>query len=180
MSLMKNSGMHNLPPLRRTKSNGAYSSLIAFIFVLASVVYLIISRTSELPQYTNVNNATPKIPAENSTGKEALQAGGGMTLSNEPTASEGSYNKVDSGSEDKIATDSEEKLSAGQNVGQVTTSTYLSHNGDTLKKIAIRLYGKSKSTAALARRNPTITLQQILPAGVSIILPPELKKIPQK
>lgn len=74
---MKNSGMHNLPPLRRTESNGAYSSLIAFIFVLASIVYLIISRTSEPPQYTSVNNATPKITAENSTGKEALQAGGG-------------------------------------------------------------------------------------------------------
>lgn len=68
-----------------------------------------------------------------------------MTSSNEPIASEGSYNKVDSGSEDKIATDSEEKLSAGQNAGQVTTSTYLSHNGDTLKKLQFDFMANPKA-----------------------------------
>ena len=172
--------MRDLQPLPRTEGIGAYSSLIAFIFVLAGIVYFIISRTYEPPQHTRLNNTVIKTTAENSLGKQALKAGQSATSSNELIASEEGSNKADARGEEKIAELSEEKISTTQNAGLVVTSTYLSHNGDTLKKIAIRLYGNSNNAAALARKNPTIKLKQILPAGVSILLPSELKKLPQK
>jgi phage tail protein X len=174
---MKNSGMRELPPLRRTRGAGINRSLIAFILILAGAAYFVVARTSEPPQEALANNTateeTPENePAESSPpAEEASASQDAASSANEQSASQNSASKAEVSAEGQAA------VSAAQTPA---VTSYLSRKGDTLKKIAVRLYGKADSVGALAQKNPTLKVKQVLPAGVTILLPAELKLAPKK
>ena len=171
---MKNSGMRELPPLRRTKGASINRSLIAFILILAGAAYFVFVRSSEPTQDATAKDTVTETSPENETAEASPPA-------EEATASQETASSANDQSVSQDASPKTEASAEGQApVSAPAVSSYVSHKGDTLKKIALKLYGKADSVAALAKKNPTIKLKQVLPAGVTILLPAELKPSPKK
>ena len=128
---MKNSGMRELPPLRRTKGASINRSLIAFILILAGAAYFVFVRSSEPPQDATAKDTVTETSPENETAEASPPA-------EEVTASQETASSANDQSVSQDASPKTEASAEGQApVSAPAVSSYVSHKGDTLKKIAL-------------------------------------------
>jgi cytoskeletal protein RodZ len=104
---MKNSGMRELPPLRRTKGASISRSLIAFILILAGAGYFVFVRSSEPPQDATAKDTVTETSPENETAEasppaeEATASQETASSANDQSVSQDASPKTEASAKDK-------------------------------------------------------------------------------